>query len=107
MFSEREIRNTIKKIPRPTLRVKIRDIDALIEAESYYVFPGTAVTVCLLTLKNGYHTHGVSSAISTENFNEELGRMLSYNIAKRKIFELEGYSLVKCKNADVDANHSK
>jgi hypothetical protein len=68
-------------------------IDAVIIGEAYYVFPGTTMTICLLTLRNGFHVTGESAAASPENFNEEIGRKIARENARNKIWALEGYLL--------------
>jgi len=68
-------------------------IDATIVGESYHVFPGTTVTVCCLTLQNGYNVVGESAAASPENFDEEVGRVIARRNARDKIWSLEGYLL--------------
>lgn len=68
-------------------------IDATIVAEDYHVFPGTTLTVCCLTLKNGFTVTGESACASPENFDAELGRKLARDNARNKIWALEGYAL--------------
>jgi len=68
------------------------DIQALIVGEQYHLFPGTTLTVCALTLKNGYVVTGESASLSTENFNPEKGRELARYFAVQKIWPLEGYA---------------
>lgn len=68
-------------------------IDATIVDEDYHVFPGTTVTVCCLTLRNGYNVVGESAAASPENFDEEVGRVIARRNARDKIWSLEGYLL--------------
>lgn len=68
-------------------------IDATIIKEDYHVFPGTTTTVCCLTLKNGFTVIGKSASASPENFDEELGRKIAREDARRHIWELEGYLL--------------
>lgn len=68
-------------------------IDSVIKVEDYYVFPNTTVTVCCLTLKNGFNTIGHSAAASPDNFNAEIGRTVAYDEARRQIWALEGYLL--------------
>ena len=68
-------------------------IDAQIVGEAYYVFPGTTLTVCALTLKNGFHVTGESAAASPENFNTDIGRKIARDNARNKIWALEGYLL--------------
>jgi hypothetical protein len=68
-------------------------IDAAIVEEAYHVFPTTTVTVCLLTLRNGFSVVGQSAAASPANFDLELGRKLARANAREKIWQLEGYLL--------------
>jgi hypothetical protein len=68
-------------------------IDAQIVGEAFYVFPGTTLTVCALTLKNGFQVTGESAAASPENFNAELGQKIARDNARNKIWALEGYAL--------------
>jgi hypothetical protein len=68
-------------------------IDQQIVAVQFHVFPGTTLTVCCMTLRNGYHVVGESAAASPENFDEEIGRKISRDNARNKIWALEGYLL--------------
>ncbi|MCR4297246.1 MAG: Gp49 family protein [Gallionella sp.] len=68
-------------------------IDAAVSSEQYYVFPGTTMTVCALTLRNGYIVTGESAAASPENFDQEIGRKIARENARNKIWALEGYLL--------------
>lgn len=68
-------------------------IDDQIVVEAYHVFPGSTLTVCALTLRNGFQVVGESASASPENFNEELGRKIARDRARDKIWQLEGYLL--------------
>lgn len=68
-------------------------IDAAIVGEDYHVFPGTILTVCCLTLKNGFTVTGESACASPENFNAEIGQKIARGNARDKIWALEGYLL--------------
>lgn len=68
-------------------------IDSQIAGEAYHVFPGTTLTVCALTLKNGFQVVGESAAASPANFNEDIGRKIARDNARSKIWALEGYLL--------------
>jgi hypothetical protein len=74
-------------------RLTPEHIDAQIQKEDYYVFPGTTLTVCALTLRNGFQVTGESAAASAANFNEEIGRKIARDNARSKIWMLEGYLL--------------
>lgn len=68
-------------------------MDGVIASEQYHVFPGTTMTVCALTLRNGYIVTGESAAASPENFDKEIGRKIARANARNKIWALEGYLL--------------
>ncbi len=86
---EKEIQDKGLNAPRlnPTM------IDEAIKSEQYHVFPGTTMTVCALTLRNGYIVTGESAAASPENFDKEIGRKIARDNARNKIWALEGYLL--------------
>lgn len=86
---EAELQTKGHNAPRLTPSV----IDAQIVSETYHVFPGTTMTVCLLTLRNGYHVTGESAAASPENFDEAIGKRIARDNARNKIWALEGYAL--------------
>ena len=74
-------------------RLTPQHIDDTIVSEAYYVFPGTTLTVCMLVLRNGFSVIGESAAASPENFDEAIGRKISRDNARNKIWALEGYLL--------------
>lgn len=74
-------------------RLTPQHIDDQIIAENYHVFPGTTLTVCALTLRNGFQVVGESAAASPENFDEKIGRKIAHDNARNKIWALEGYLL--------------
>lgn len=85
---EEEIVRKGKTAPRLTPS----DIDAQIDREEYHVFD-SVMTVCVLTLKNGYKVTGESACASPENFDQDTGRTISRKNARDKIWALEGYLL--------------
>lgn len=68
-------------------------LDSKIVSAAYYVFPGTTLTICALTLVNGFQVTGESAAASLENFDQAIGEKISYGNARAKIWALEGYLL--------------
>ena len=74
-------------------RITLEDIENSIVAEAYYIFPDTTVTICLLTLRNGFNVMGESACASPENFDKGGGRKVALTNAKSKIWALEGYLL--------------
>jgi hypothetical protein len=74
-------------------RITPAHIEDAIQAADYYVFPGTQLTICCLTLKNGFNVTGESACASPENFDADLGRRIARTNATQKIWALEGYLL--------------
>lgn len=99
-LGERDIEASIQQSGATAPRLTPDDIDALIVDEQYYVFPGTTLTVCCLTLENGYNVSGESAAISVENFNAEIGKAVARAEARDKIWALEGYRLRSALNSN-------
>lgn len=77
-------------------------IDAAIAKEQYHVFEGSQLTVCCLTLQNGFTVVGESACASPANFNAELGQKIAREKARDKIWALEGYLLKDRLHHQVD-----
>ena len=93
MINEQDLEKEIKEKGLVSPRLTPSDIDAVIVDKSFYTFPGTTTTVCLVTLKNGYTTVGESACASPENFDQEIGNKLAFDNARNKVWSLEGYLL--------------
>ncbi|MEM1077446.1 MAG: Gp49 family protein [Pseudomonadota bacterium] len=74
-------------------RVTNAMVDAEVVSELYHVFPGSCLTVCCLTLTNGYTVTGESACASPENFDAEIGRRIAFSNAREKIWGLLGFRL--------------
>lgn len=74
-------------------RVTPDRLEEVISSEQFHLFEGSQLTVCVLTLANGFTVVGESACASPENFNAELGRKIARDHAKNKIWALEGYLL--------------
>ncbi len=74
-------------------KLTIDDIDNVI-ADAEYIVKGT-MTICILTLKNGYKVTGESACLDEANFNAEIGQDIAHVNAASKIWELEAYLLAQ------------
>ena len=114
---EQEIRH--KGLNGP--RITPKDIEAVIAQETYFTasegFLGHAwanatdaraikppehlelVTICVLTLRNGYTIVGTSACASPENFDAVIGRKVARQNATQQIWPLLGYVLRSVLNA--------
>lgn len=93
MVTEQEIEQEIQEKELNAPRLKPEDIDAVIACETYTVLPSGKCMICELTLKNGFTVRGESACVSIANFDEEIGRKISRDDARRKIWPLEAYLL--------------
>lgn len=91
--SEQEIEEALQAKGLNAPRLSPTLISEQIVDEAYYIFPGTTVTVCCLTLRNGFNVIGTSASVSPENFDEAIGRRVSKDNARNQIWALEGYLL--------------
>lgn len=105
-LNEKEVEAEIQAKGLTAPRITPADIDARIVGEYFFhmgevatnqCLPSTdgldCLTICVLTLKNGYTVTGESACASPENFNAELGRKIARDNARNKIWALEGYRL--------------
>jgi len=92
MNSDNAIEKEIQEKGLTAPRVSPDHIDSVIVAEEYFTASGV-LTVCVLTLKNGFTVTGESACASPEIFNAELGQSISKNKARDKIWALESYLL--------------
>ena len=92
-MNEQQVEQEIQDKGLTAARVTPEMVDATITGEDYYVFPNTTLTVCCLTLRNGFTVTGESACASPENFDAELGRKIARQNARDKIWALEGYAL--------------
>ncbi len=86
---EKELQDKGLNAPRLTPEL----IDSVIAGQQFHVFEGSCLTVCCLTLKNGFTVTGESACASPENFDAEIGAKVAREKARNKIWELEGYLL--------------
>jgi len=75
------------------MKLTQEDIESVIVHEQYHVFPGTTVTVCCLTLLNGFNAVGESACVDPKNFNAEMGRKIARDNAFDVAWKVEGYLL--------------
>lgn len=93
MNTELEIEQMLQDKGLNAPRLNPQHIDNTIASEYYHVVPNTTLTICVLTLRNGWTVTGESASASLENFDEEIGRKIARENAREKIWVLEGYVL--------------
>ena len=92
-MSEQSIEQEIQEKGLTAPRLTPDLIDSKIKTVSFHVFGATCLTVCCITLENGFTVTGESACASPENFNKEIGEKIARENARNKIWMLEGYLL--------------
>lgn len=90
-MSEEKIEAIIATHTAP--RVTEESIKERIADTSYFVVPGTTLTLCIITMANGFSVRGESACVSPDNFNKEVGEHYAYKDAFQKLWALEAYLL--------------
>ena len=93
MSSESELEQKIQDKGLTAPRLTPGDIDNLVANKQFHVFDGSQLTVCCITLQNGYTVTGTSACASPENFNKEVGEDIAFENARDEIWAVAGYAL--------------
>lgn len=92
-MSEKEVEKMLQEKGTNAPRLTPELIDSVIVGETFTVLPEGKCMICELTLKNGFTVRGEAAVVSKQNFNAEVGRRVSREDARNKIWRLEGYLL--------------
>lgn len=79
-----------KKAPRVTAEYMLKRI-SFVE----YQRLGKTMTLCIMTLDNGYTVRGESACVSLENYDQLLGENYAYDDAFKKLWPLFGFLLAE------------
>ncbi len=88
-----ELEKAIEDQPYEKVTKKIID-DKICEV-GYLILPNSTVTICSITMINGFHVIGKSACVDSGNFKRELGEQLAFKDAYRQLWSLEGYLLAE------------
>lgn len=92
MSTELEIEKEMQEKGLNAPRLTPDLIESKIVKEEYHLLTDV-LTVCVLTLENGFTVTGESTCASPANYNKEIGDRIARDNAKDKIWLLEGYLL--------------
>jgi hypothetical protein len=91
--NENEIEEEIRSKGLTAKRVTPDMLNAEIVKEQFHVFEGSSLTVCCLTLRNGFTVTGESACASPENYDASIGQRISKANARDQIWPLLGFRL--------------
>lgn len=82
-------------------RVTKEYIESRITETDFQVLPKTTVTICNITLDNGFSVRGESACVDPANFDEEIGQKIAYDNAFDKLWPLFGFLLAEKRAAQA------
>lgn len=90
VINDQELEQKLEASPAP--RVTKEAMESRI-ATTDFIRIGETVTLCNLTLDNGYSVRGESACVSPANYNKEIGERIAYDNAFDKLWALFGFLL--------------
>lgn len=91
-MNEATTETRIQELGATAPRLTPAQIDAVIAKKEFFRLTDV-LTVCVLTLANGFTVTGESACASPENYRQEIGESVAFENARQKIWVLEGYLL--------------
>ena len=82
---------------QPYEKVTMYGIKSRVVKTEFIVLPNSTVTLCNITLENGFSVRGESACVDKRNFNMKIGEELAEKDALSKMWELDGYLLAERK----------
>ena len=79
----------------PGERVTLEYMQSRIVSKDFTVLPDSTVTICNITLDNGYSVRGESACVDPANFNREIGQHYAEKQAIDKLWPLFGFLLAE------------
>lgn len=80
----------------PGEKVTMEAMEARI-VDTAFIRVGDTVTLCSLTLDNGYSVRGESACVDKSNYNQDIGEKLARNQAVGKLWPLFGFLLAEAR----------
>jgi hypothetical protein len=77
-----------EKVTKPYIESRIAKVD-------YLVLPGTTVTICSITLDNGYSVRGESACVDPANYRQDIGEKIAFDSAFDRLWPLFGFLLAE------------
>jgi hypothetical protein len=95
MMTDIELKAALEACPGE--RVTLEYIQGRIASKDFTVLPDGTVTICNITLDNGYSVRGESACVDPANFNQEIGRHYAEKQAIDKLWPLFGFLLAEAR----------
>lgn len=87
-------------------RVSLASIEAKIDSVVYHNPPhDLTLTLCFITMKNGFSVIGKTKPADVANFDADLGKKFAYENAIRELWPLEGYLMCEKLTKEKENTH--
>jgi hypothetical protein len=86
---------------KPGAKVSKADIENRIMDVAFYALPSSTVTICSITLDNGFSVRGESACVDPTNFDRDIGERIAYDNAFDKFWPLFGFLLAEKRFTDA------
>ena len=93
MLNDTELNAAIARMPGE--KVTKEYMESRIVETDFSTLPKSTVTLCNLTLDNGYSVRGESACVDPANFNREIGEKIAHDNAFAKLWPLFGFLLAE------------
>jgi len=98
-ISETRLKNKIEQTTAP--RVTKEQIEGRIKKITCSVLEfAPTVTICQITLDNGFSVRGESACVNPENYDREIGEKIAYDNAFRQLWAFFGFMLAEDQHRD-------
>ena len=77
------------------MKVTTQEVQDAIRKVQYHRFPDTTVTVCCITLDNGFTAVGQSACVDPCEYDEGMGQSIAYKDAEGKAWAYLGFRLAE------------
>ena len=91
MLDQNQLNAKLEASPSPQRITPARIAEVIAKSECHRLTD--TLTVCVITLQNGFTVTGESACADPANYHQEIGEKIAYENAKAKIWALEGYLL--------------
>lgn len=91
---------TAPRVTKESIEQKIGSVRYIQEAD-------TGLTICIITMKNGFMVNDISAPASLANFDAEVGKRYAYENAFKKIWPFEAYLLREQLQAEEDRSRGQ
>ncbi len=93
LISEDQVQEALEASPAE--RVTVESMQARISYTSFMRLPNSTVTICNITLDNGFSVRGESACVNPANYNQSVGEKIAYDDAFNKPWPLFGFLLAE------------